>query len=122
MPEEQEMYQMVFQGCSPVEFMNLLRIGQWREAGAESILLNEGQKVKEILFLYNGLAGVTHGGKILNYLKDGAIIGETEYTQDKPAGATIKITTPIRLMVWPTAEIKKLSNREPEYTRVIFSS
>lgn len=112
-PEEQEMYETVFQGLSPVEFMKLLRIGQWRQVDTGQILIKEGQKVDEILFIYNGQAEVHHGGKILNYLKDGAFIGEMEYTEDKPAGATVKTTSPTRIMAWSTAEIKKLSLRNP---------
>ncbi|MFC2043068.1 cyclic nucleotide-binding domain-containing protein [Chloroflexota bacterium] len=112
-PEEQEMYETVFKGFSPVEFMKLLRIGQWREVDEEQILIMEGQKVYEILFIYNGQAEVYSKGKILNYLKDGAFIGEMEYIEDKPAGATVKTTSLTRIIAWPTVEIKQLSLRNP---------
>jgi hypothetical protein len=111
--QEQEMYGTVFQGFSPVEFMKLLRIGQWREVAEDQVLIEEGQKVEEILFIYNGQAEVLSGGKKINLLKDGAFIGEMELSKGKPAVATVKTSTPARIMAWSAEEIRKLLFRNP---------
>lgn len=117
--EEQEMYETVFQDFSPVEFMKLLRIGEWREVKSDQILIEEGKKVDNILFIYNGQAEVFYNGQQVNYLKDGAFIGEMELGKDKLAVATVKTTTPARILAWPVAEISQLLGRNPSMNSTI---
>ena len=95
-PDEQEMYATVFQEFSPVELIKLLRIGQWREVDADQTLIEEGQKVDQIVFIFNGQAEVLSNGQRINYLKDGAFIGEMELTKDRPAVATVKTISSTR--------------------------
>ncbi|MCJ7537582.1 MAG: cyclic nucleotide-binding domain-containing protein [Anaerolineales bacterium] len=76
--------------------MKLLRIGHWREVDAEQTLIEEGQKVDQIVFIYNGQAEVLSNGQRINYLKDGAFIGEMELTKDRPAVATVKTISSTR--------------------------
>jgi len=44
------------------QFPGMIRIGQWREIEEEQILIEEGQKVDQILFIYNGQADVLSNG------------------------------------------------------------
>jgi hypothetical protein len=118
-PQEQEMYETVFQGFSPVEFMKLLRIGNWRDATAGQDLIEEGQQVDEVLYIYNGRADVLSGGQRINILKDGAFIGEMELAADRPAVATVRTTAPTQIMAWPANEIRKLLIRNPSMNSTI---
>jgi len=118
-PQEKEMYETVFKGFSPVEFMKLVRIGNWREVTEGQDLIEEGQKVTEILFIYNGQAQVLSRGQTINSLKDGAFIGEMELAADKPAVATVRTTTPTRIMAWPAADIRQLLIRNPSMNSTI---
>lgn len=107
------MYATVFQEFSPVELIKLLRIGQWREVDADQTLIEEGQKVDQIVFIFNGQAEVLSNGQRFNYLKDRAFIGEIELTKDRPSVATVKTTSSTRYMTWPTVDIKQLLIRNP---------
>ena len=118
-PQEQEMYETVFQGFSPVEFMKLLRIGNWRDATAGQDLIEEGQQVDEVLYIYNGRADVLSGGQRINILKDGAFIGEMELAADRPAVATVRTTAPTQIVAWPANEIRKLLIRNPSMNSTI---
>ncbi len=120
-PEEQEMYETVFQGFSPVEFMKLLRIGQWREVDVEQVLVKQGQNVDEILFIYDGRADVFNNDQKINQLKDGAFIGEMELARDRPAVATVKSTTPVRIIAWPVVDLKQFLIRNPSMNSTIQS-
>jgi len=118
-PEEQEMYATVFQEFSPVELIKLLRIGQWREVDADQTLIEEGQKVDQIVFIFNGQADVLSNGQRINYLKDGAFIGEMELTKDRPSVATVKTTSSTRYMTWSSVDIKQLLIRNPSTNSTI---
>jgi hypothetical protein len=111
--EKQEMYETVFQGLSPVEFMKLLRIGQWKEVNEEQILVEKGQTVDQIQFIYNGQAEVLSNGRKVADIKDGAFIGEMEFAEGKSAVATVKTVTPNRIVAWPTVELRRLLIRNP---------
>lgn len=96
-------------------------IGQWRKIGAEQTMIEQGQKVEEIQFIYNGQAAVLPHGQRVSDLKDGVFVGEMEKAEDKPAVATVKTTTPTRLMAWPAAEIRQLLIRNPSMNSTIQS-
>jgi hypothetical protein len=118
-PEEQEIYATVFQGFSPVEFMKLLRIGRWMEVDAGEVLIEQGQPVAEVLFIYNGQAEVLSDGQKVNALKDGAFIGEMELAKGTAAVATVKTVTQVRLLSWPADEIRSLLVRNPTMNSTI---
>jgi len=119
--EEQEIYETVFQGFSPVEFMKLLRIGVWNEVKSDQLLIEEGQKVDNILFIYNGQAEVLYDGQPVNFLRDGAFIGEMELGKDKRAVGSVRTTTPTRFISWPAAEIRQLLSRNPSMNSTLQS-
>ena len=113
------MYATVFQEFSPVELIKLLRIGQWKEVDADQTLIEEGQKVDQIVFIFNGQAEVLSNGQRINYLKDGAFIGEMELTKDRPSVATVKTTSSTRYMTWSSVDIKQLLIRNPSTNSTI---
>jgi CRP-like cAMP-binding protein len=101
------------------QFPGMLRIGQWREIEEKQILIEEGQKVDQILFIYNGLADVLSNGQKVNYLKDGAFIGDMNLSKDRPAVATVKTTLATRYLAWPSVDIKQLLIRNPSMNSTI---
>ena len=112
-PEEEEIFETVFHDFSPVEFMKLLRIGEWRSINQNEVLVREGERVGEIIFIYNGEASISSKGKMINSLRDGAFIGEMEFLSEKAATATVQSTSPLRCMVWSRDELKQLLVRNP---------
>ena len=49
--EERELFETVFKNFEPVEFMKLLRIGEWRSAEANAVLTVEGETVEELVMM-----------------------------------------------------------------------
>ncbi len=111
--EEKEMYATVFRNFSPVEFMKLIRVGEWESVDNDATLTVEGQTVSSIMLVYNGSATVRAKGKEIAALKDGDFIGEMSFTTDAQASATVITTEPTRLFVWPKNDLKRLLNRNP---------
>ena len=112
-PEEKEIFETVFQGFSGVEFMKLLRTGEWREVSKNELIVQEGKHVNEITFIYNGEASIESKGKRINTIRDGAFIGEMEFFSEKEATATVQSTSPLRCIVWTKDELKQLLVRNP---------
>ncbi|NUM35489.1 MAG: cyclic nucleotide-binding domain-containing protein [Candidatus Brocadiae bacterium] len=111
--EEKELYHTVFACFSPVEFMKLLRIAEWKKARAGEVLMNAVEKSGKLLLIYNGEAIIEKEGNAIAKAKDGTFIGEIEYTLDRPNCATVKVVTPTKYLEWNTNNLKALLRRNP---------
>ena len=112
-PEEKELFDTVFKAFSSVEFMKLLRIGEWRDISKDTVIAQEGNLVDEITFIYNGEANIQSKGRQINTIRDGAFVGEMEFFSEKEATATVLSTSPLRCLVWTKDELKQLLVRNP---------
>jgi CRP-like cAMP-binding protein len=111
--EERELFETMFRGFSPVEFMKLMRIGRWREAGAGEELAREGEALAALALIYNGRASVWVGEREVTQLKDGHFVGEMSFATRGPASATVRTTVPTRPLTWSREELNKLLARNP---------
>ena len=111
--EESELYETLFKNFAPFEFMKLLRIGTWREAKKGETLTVEAQPVNHIILIYNGILGVEIGGRQVNEMKDGGLIGEISFITGGPATATVRALEKTRYVAWPKEEMRRLLNRNP---------
>ncbi len=111
--DEAELHETVFQNFSPVEFMKLMRIGEWRQAEMGECLVTEGTVIGGLMLLFNGEVMVELDGKEINRARDGAMIGEISFIQGGAATATVTATRPCRYVFWSGAELRKLLNRNP---------
>ncbi len=111
--EEHELFETIFQGFAPVEFMKLLRLGEWREAGAGTVLAVEGEEVDSLKLIYNGEVVIEKGGAEIARSRDGTLIGEMSFIQGGVASATVKAAGPTRYLAWPKEELRKLLKRNP---------
>ena len=111
--EETELYDTVFQNFSPVEFMKLMRIGQWRNGAVGDRLAEQGQKIGDLKLLYNGEIIVERDGEEIGRAKDGAMIGEISFIQGGGATATVTVDRPSRDITWPETDLRKLLHRNP---------
>ncbi|ACF14724.1 cyclic nucleotide-binding protein [Chloroherpeton thalassium ATCC 35110] len=111
--EEKELYQTVFQTFSPVEFMKLLRVSDWKIAQPTEPITVEGEEVPNVMLIYNGLVSVISGGKEVAQLKDGQFIGEMSFIRGGNASATCKALRETRYLSIPKTNLHKLLNRNP---------
>jgi hypothetical protein len=111
--EETELFETVFQNFSPVEFMKLMRIGQWRSAEKGEYLAEQGHDIGDLKLLYNGEVVVDRDGAEIGRAKDGAMIGEISFIQGGGATATVTVERPSRYIAWPETDLRKLLHRNP---------
>ena len=111
--EERELYQTVFQNFSPVEFMKLLRLAEWRSATPGTLLARQDQPQNELALIYNGEVAVSRDGDEIARSRDGTLIGEMTYIGGGMATATVTTLRPTRYLVWPQLELRQLLKRNP---------
>ena len=111
--EEQELYQTLFKNFAPFEFMKLLRLGQWKDAKVGELLAVQGQKLDNVLLIYNGLAMVEANGQEVAQLKDGNLVGEMSFVSDGVASATVRVVQPTRYLAWPKPDLRHMLRRNP---------
>lgn len=111
--EEAELFETQFQNFSPVEFMKLLRIGQWCDAAPGETLAIEGETVQRLKLLYNGEVSIQRSGAEVGKAHDGAMIGEMSFLKGGQANATVTATTTCRYLAWSGDELRKMLQRNP---------
>ena len=111
--EERELYQTIFTSFAPVEFMKLMRIGEWKTEEPGVVLAEENQPIDEVLVIYNGEVGIEKDGVEVVRLRDGTWIGEMSYLQGGNATATVRVLRTTRYVGWGKDELTGLMKRNP---------
>ena len=117
--KETELYHLLFSSLSPLEFMKLNKICQWKKAAVGDILIEEGDKVDSLMLIYNGCCEIvltdkdTQSRKSVAELKDGQFIGEMSFLTEKAATATVVVHHPTEYLMWNQSELKALMSRNP---------
>jgi CRP-like cAMP-binding protein len=111
--EEKEVYETSFSRLSPVEFMRLLRAGEWRDVAAGTLLVDAGAVDANVLLIYTGSAVVEKNNRMITQLRAGDFIGELGFVTRQPAAARVTATEPTRLLTWSRAGLQRLLDRNP---------
>ena len=111
--DEQELYETVFKDFSPVEFMKLMRIAEWRDGAVGSVFASEGETVDGLRLLFSGEVSVARSGNEIGRARDGALIGEMSFIQGGNASATVTASVPCRYVFWPEEALRGLLRRNP---------
>ena len=111
--DEQELFETLFRAFTPVEFMKLMRVGDWQTAQSGKTLTREGENLEELLLIGHGEVVIERDGEEIAKAGDGAIIGEMSFLQGGGASATVRTGAPTSYIVWPTDGLRKLLRRNP---------
>ena len=111
--DEQELYETIFKDFSPVEYMKLIRIAEWRDAAEGLVFASEGEAVDGLRLLFSGEVSVARDGNEIGRARDGALIGEMSFIQGGVASATVTAAVPCRYVFWPEEALRGLLRRNP---------
>jgi hypothetical protein len=117
--KETELYDLIFSSLSPLEFMKLNKICEWKKAAVGDILIEEGKSVDSLILIYNGCCNIiitdkfTQSQKSVAELKDGQFVGEMSFLTEKVATATVVVHHPTEYLMWNQSELKSLMTRNP---------
>jgi hypothetical protein len=111
--KEKELYETMFRGLSPVEFLKIIKVAEWKEFKSPLPIITQGKPVNNLILIYNGAVDVLVNDKKVAELKDGQFVGEMSFLTEKPATATCKVAHTTECLVWPQKEFKDLLKRNP---------
>lgn len=120
--EERELHETLFREFSALEFMKLVRAGEWRSLTEGDELTHRGETVDRLYLVSNGEVEVDRGGdREPIRVRDGGLIGEMSFLNSTPATATVKASCPTRCLTWDQAELRSLLRRNPSMRGVLMS-
>ena len=112
-PKEKELYETMFRGLSPVEFLKITKVAQWKQFKSPLPIIQQGKPVNDLILIYNGMVDILVNDKKVAELKDGQFVGEMSFLTEKPATATCKVAHNTECLVWPQKDFKDLLKRNP---------
>ena len=112
-PKDKELYETLFKELSPVEYLKITKIANWKKFKAGDTLIRESHLVTDLILIYNGTVDVMVKGKKVAQLKDGQFVGEMSFLTEKSATATCVIKHDTECILWKQPEFKELLKRNP---------
>jgi len=111
--KEKELYETMIKGLTPVEFLKITKVAEWKKFNTPLPIITQGKPVKDLILIYNGTVDVLVNDNKVAELKDGQFVGEMSFLTEKPATATCKVEHNAECLVWPQQDFKDLLKRNP---------
>ena len=111
--EEQELFEVVFNKFTAVEFMKLLRLGHWHSADEGEVIAQQGEELQDLKLISNGEVSILKNDVEVDRSRDGALIGEMSFISGGPATATVRCERETRYLSWAKEDLRKLLKRNP---------
>ena len=112
-PKHKELYETMFKGMTPVEFLKITKIADWVHFKSGEVITQQKHAVETLNLIYNGTVDVAVDSKKVAELKDGQFVGEMSFLTEKPATATCITKHDTELLVWKQEQFKELLKRNP---------
>ena len=112
-PKDKELYETLFRDLSPVEYLKISKVAQWKVFKSGETIIRQEHLVPDLILIYNGTVDVSVDGKKVAELKDGQFVGEMSFLTEKSATATCIVKHDAECLVWKQQEFKDLLKRNP---------
>ena len=112
-PKDKELYETLFKDLSPVEYLKITKIANWKTFKSGETIIRQEHLVTDLVLIYNGTVDVVVGKKKVAELKDGLFVGEMSFLTEKSATATCIVKHDTECLMWKQPEFKDLLIRTP---------
>ena len=112
-PKDKELYETLFRDLSPVEYLKISKVAQWKIFKSGETIIRQEHLVPDLILIYNGTVDVAVDGVKVAELKDGQFVGEMSFLTEKSATATCIVKHNAECLVWKQKEFKDLLKRNP---------
>jgi len=112
-PKDKELYETLFRDLSPVEYLKISKVAQWKVFKSGETIIRQTHLVPDLILIYNGTVDVAVDGAKVAELKDGQFVGEMSFLTEKSATATCIVKHDAECLVWKQQEFKDLLKRNP---------
>ena len=110
---EQALYDNVFSELTPGEFRQLVKLGEWREIEAGTLIVRRDSVVHDIQVLKQGTLEVRLGGEIIARNEPGQFVGEMSFLSGERATADVVATETSQVLAWSQESLNKLFDKKP---------
>ena len=112
-PKDKELYEILFKDLSPVEYLKITKIANWKTFKSGETIIRQEHLVTDLVLIYNGTVDVVVDKKKVAELKDGQFVGEMSFLTEKSATATCIVKHDTECLMWKQPEFKDLLKRNP---------
>lgn len=112
----------LFKHCSARELGEIAAIADELDLKEGTELTREGKAGREFFAIVEGTADVLMGGKWINSVHQGDFLGEIALITGRPRTATVKATSPVRVLVITARDFRRLLENVPEIQRKVLLS
>ena len=112
----------LFKHCTAKELALIAAIADELDLKEGTELTHEGKAGREFFAIVEGTADVLMGGKWVNSVRQGDFLGEIALVTGRPRTATVKATSPVRVLVITARNFRRLLDRSPEIQRKVLLS
>lgn len=112
----------LFAGTSTEELRQIASRVDEIDVPADYALTREGDRGREFVVLVEGSATVENDGRVIATLSDGDFLGEIALLLYTQRTATVRTTTPSRLLVMTERDFRALVDDVPVFSRRVWSA
>ncbi len=112
----------LFKHCTRKELEEIAGIADELDLKTGTELTKEGKAGREFFAIVEGTADVLMGGKQINTVRQGDFLGEIALITGRPRTATVKATSPVRVLVITARSFRTLLEKHPEIQRKVLLS
>jgi CRP/FNR family cyclic AMP-dependent transcriptional regulator len=104
----------LFSRCSKGQLTEIAHLADELDLPPGKTLTKEGAPGREFFVILEGNAEVRRNGQLIASMRGGDFFGEVALVTDVPRTATVKTTSPVRVLVLPTREFRQLLRTSPD--------
>jgi CRP/FNR family transcriptional regulator, cyclic AMP receptor protein len=112
----------IFSTCSKRELRKIAAIADELTFREGTVLTRQGDPGREMFVLLDGAVSVERNGEQVNTLGAGDFLGEGALILQKPRNATIRATSPVRVLVITAMNFKELLDDDPDISRKVYDT
>jgi hypothetical protein len=112
--DEQTLYDFGFHSLRPRDFVNLLLVGEWKDAVPGMQLLTEGERVSAVCVSISGEVEISRQGRRMASIAPGHFIGTSLILTGSPSSVSASFREPGRYIQWSLSNLRVLLDKKPE--------
>lgn len=112
----------LFKHCTARELAEIAAIADELDLKEGAELTKKGKPGREFFAIVEGTADVLMGKKWINSVRQGDFLGEIALVTGRPRTATVKATSPVRVLVITARSFRTLLEKHPEIQRKVLLS
>ena len=112
MSEEDRRLHGLLDALTPGEFRRLMRAGSWHRADGAVTITHENRPLGRLTYVLDGTITIDKAGHRFT-VEPPTFIGEVAFLTDRPASATVTLSSGARYVTWDMGRLRRILLREP---------